>query len=57
MTAIERADELTQQAVAILIAARQDIDERLHRLGHDDGAVKRRGRPPKAPEIKNTPSD
>ena len=54
MTAIEQADALTQEAVELLLAERQQIDDRLHQLGHADGAGqkkttlgKKRGRPSK----------
>jgi hypothetical protein len=52
MTAIEQADALQQQAIALLLAERQQIDERLIQLGHGDkkSPVARQGRPPKQPE-------
>jgi hypothetical protein len=52
MTAIEQADELQRQAIALLLAERQQIDDRLAQLGHGDkkSPVARRGRPPKQPE-------
>jgi hypothetical protein len=49
MTAIEQANELTRQAIGILIAERERIDELLAQLGHGEiksPAVKR-GRPAK----------
>ena len=47
MTALEQVEQLTQQAVAILLAEREAIDARLAQLGHGDGQIKkRRGRPP-----------
>jgi hypothetical protein len=52
MTALEQADALQQQAIDLLLAERQQIDDRLAQLGHGDkkGPVARRGRPPKQPE-------
>jgi hypothetical protein len=43
MTAIEKALELQQQAIAILLAERELIDAQLAQLGHGQG--KKRGRP------------
>jgi len=47
MTAIERANELQQQAIAILLAERESIDVHLQQLGHGKDTVlsKKRGRP------------
>lgn len=52
MTAIEQAYALQQQAITLLLAERQKIDDRLAQLGHGDkkSPVARRGRPPKQPE-------
>jgi hypothetical protein len=52
MTALEQADALQHQAIALLLAERRQIDERLVQLGHGDQKppVARRGRPPKKPE-------
>lgn len=59
MTAIERANELTQQAIAILLAEREQIDAHLSQLGYgDQTALKRRGRPPKnPPQPESTPDE
>ena len=52
MTALEQADALTAQAIALLLAERRQIDDRLVQLGYGDPKppVARRGRPPKKPE-------
>ncbi|MGD0796081.1 MAG: hypothetical protein ABR910_00025 [Acidobacteriaceae bacterium] len=52
MTALEQADALQHQAIALLLAERRQIDERLAQLGHGDekASAARRGRPPKKPE-------
>ena len=50
MTAIEQADHLQQQAITLLLAERQQIDDRLSQLGHSSttGVIsKKRGRKPK----------
>ena len=50
MTAIEKAQELQAQAIAILLAEREQIDAHLNQLRYGDKtALKRRGRPPKNP--------
>jgi hypothetical protein len=50
MTAIEKAQALRQQAIAILLAEREQIDTHLAQLGYGEkAALKRRGRPPKNP--------
>jgi hypothetical protein len=50
LTAIERANQLQAQAIAILLAEREQIDTHLAQLGYGDkAALKRRGRPPKNP--------
>jgi hypothetical protein len=53
MTAMERALELQQQAITILLAEREQIDQRLAQLGYGDASthVKRRGRPPASKEV------
>ena len=48
MTALEQADQLTQQAVEILLAARQEIEQRPTKLGYGEiktASQKKRGRP------------
>ena len=45
MTALEQANELQQQAIELLLAERQAIDERLAQLGQV--TLKKRGRKPK----------
>ena len=52
MTALEQADALQHQAIALLLAERRQIDDRLVQLGHGDQKppVARRGRPAKKPE-------
>jgi hypothetical protein len=52
MTALEQADALQHQAIALLLAERHQIDERLVQLGHGDAKapIVRRGRPAKKPE-------
>jgi hypothetical protein len=52
MTALEQAKALQHQAIALLLAERRQIDDRLVQLGHGDAKayVARRGRPPKKPE-------
>jgi hypothetical protein len=52
-TVLEQADALTQQAVELLLAERERIDERLAQLKKDPDA-KRRGRPRK--DITSQPS-
>ena len=52
MTAIEQAQALQQQAIAILLAEREAIDQQLAMLGHGQikaPTQKRRGRPLKQP--------
>jgi hypothetical protein len=48
MTALEQADALAQEAIELLLAERQRIDDRLAQLGDKKSPDKRRGRPPKA---------
>jgi hypothetical protein len=48
MTAIEQADVLTQQAIDLLLAERQRIDNRLTQLGNKKGPAVKRGRPLKS---------
>jgi hypothetical protein len=50
VNAIERASELQQQAIAILLAERDQIDAHLAQLGYGkDAAIgKKRGRPRRA---------
>ncbi len=50
MTAIEQADALQEQAITVLLAERQQIDDRLTQLGHGEG--KKRGRPRKTEKEK-----
>jgi hypothetical protein len=52
MTALEHADALAAQAIALLVAERHQIDDRLVQLGYggEKPPVARRGRPPKKPE-------
>ena len=45
MTAIEQAQALQQQAIAILLAERDEIDAHLAQLGYGQETKKRRGRP------------
>ena len=46
MTALEQVEQLTRQAVAILLTERDAIDARLQQLGHNKTApMKKRGRP------------
>ena len=46
MTALEKAAELQDEAVNILLAEREQIDARLEQLGHNKTASqKKRGRP------------
>lgn len=49
MTAIEQAHALQQQAIAILLAEREQIDAHLAQLGYSKEATlgKKRGRPTK----------
>jgi hypothetical protein len=48
MTAIEQADALTQQAIELLLAEREQIDQRLAQLGDKKTTPgKKRGRPSK----------
>lgn len=51
MNAIEQADVLQQQAVELLLAERQRIDDRLAQLGDKKAPAVKRGRPPKAREL------
>jgi hypothetical protein len=53
MTAIEKALELQNQAIAILLAERELIDEHLAQLGHGQG--KKRGRPAKVFSVAEMP--
>jgi len=53
MTALEQAAQFQQQAIAVLLSERQEIDDRLAQLGH--GTPKKRGRKPK--EQEKDPSD
>lgn len=48
MTALEQVEQLTQHAIAILLAERATIDARLRQFGHGqkEAPAKRRGRPP-----------
>ncbi|HMH13488.1 MAG TPA: hypothetical protein VK578_10305 [Edaphobacter sp.] len=48
MTALEQVEQLTQQAITILLAEREQIDKRLSQLGYGQVSTpaKRRGRPP-----------
>jgi len=54
MTAIEKAQDLQQQAIAILLAEREQIDAHLAQLGHGENKnaplCKKRGRPAKQHE-------
>jgi hypothetical protein len=53
MNAIEHAENLRQQAIAILVKERDEIDARLAQLGHGQEKAptgKRRGRKPKIQE-------
>ena len=60
MTAREQAEELKQQAIALLLKEREQIDVELKALGYGQEKAalgKRRGRPPKqAPENPIEPS-
>jgi hypothetical protein len=51
MTNIEKAEDLRQQAIGLLLNEREQIDERLNLLGYEKTALslngKKRGRPPK----------
>jgi hypothetical protein len=50
MTAIEQAEELRQKAISLLIAERDQIEERLIQLGYGQEKAplgKKRGRKPK----------
>ena len=50
MTAIERVNELKEQAIAILLAEREEIDSHLAQLGYGKiktAPMKKRGRPTK----------
>jgi hypothetical protein len=60
MTILDQAEELRQKAIGLLLNEREQIDQRLNQLGHDEQKTapsKRRGRPPKqlvqeqAPEL------
>jgi hypothetical protein len=54
MRALDQATELQNQAIAILLSEREAIDERLAQLGYGEiktAPMKKRGRPPKQPEI------
>jgi hypothetical protein len=52
MTALEQVEQLTQQAITILLTERDAIDARLLQLGHNKTALplKKRGRPAKISE-------
>ena len=57
MNALEQATELQEKAISILLAERENIDQRLYQLGHGVGELsqsigKRRGRPRKTEEEK-----
>lgn len=63
MTAIEKADQLREEAIQLLLAERDQIDDRLHQLGYDqEKTAPKRGRPRKLdnlrgqPTIKETPN-
>ena len=50
MGAIEQAEELRQQGIAVLITEREAIDAKLQLMGfgaEEEGPTKRRGRPKK----------
>jgi hypothetical protein len=50
MTALEQVEQLTQQAMNILLAEREQIDARLAQLGYGNNKtapMKKRGRPTK----------
>jgi hypothetical protein len=49
MTAIEQARQLQQEAIAILLAEREQIDSHLAQLGHGTAIGKKRGHPAKSP--------
>jgi hypothetical protein len=57
MTALEKAAELQEEAVSILLAEREQIDARLEQLGYgkEKAPAKHRGRPPKQPLIFDQP--
>ena len=60
MTAIEQAQNLQQQAIAILLAEREQIDQHLVQLGHGDkkSPASKRGRPAKVrPLLSSVPND
>ena len=51
MPALGQADDYRQKAIYLLLNEREQIDQRLHQLGHGEEQKspdrKRRGRPPK----------
>jgi hypothetical protein len=49
MTALEQARQLQQQAIAILLAEREQIDTHLAQLGRGTAIGKKRGRRAKSP--------
>jgi hypothetical protein len=51
MNAIEQADALQQQAIELLLAERERIDQRLAQLKKDPISVKKRGRPAKSSQL------
>jgi hypothetical protein len=55
MTALEQANELQQQAIELLLAERQAIDERLAQLGQV--TLKKRGRKPREKGQEKDPSE
>lgn len=59
MNTLDKAEDLRQQAIALLLDERKRIDESLAQLGHNDeqkSPGKRRGRPPKRQEEDPAPS-
>jgi hypothetical protein len=64
MTTIERAEQLRQQAINLLLIERSQIDNQLNQLGYEKApnVLKRRGRPPKSQsaegaEVQPQPAD
>ena len=60
MSAIEKAQDLQQQAIAILLAEREQIDAHLERLGYgqEKATSVKRGRPAKVrPLLSSVPND
>ena len=60
MTAIEKAQDLQQQAIAVLLAEREQIDAHLAQLGYgqEKATSIKRGRPAKVrPLLLSVPSD